>query len=149
VSLASRPGHSSNGRKTPSTRCYCELSKVTSHGNFFKLFSAADNLNRLTIKDKIIPTLINFNRVDIVLSSNVDSCCFKTVRIFNIINLHFGERGGTKLATLHCNVGSLASGPARSRNGQMMTLARCSSDRRPLLCDVIDARCYCDRTPYQ
>jgi hypothetical protein len=101
----------------------------------------------MTVKDKIIPTLIIFNRVGIVLSSNVDSCRFRTVRIFNIISLHFGERGGTKLATLHCNVGSLASGPGRSSTGQMMTLTRCYSDRCPLPCDVTGAHCYSDQLP--
>jgi hypothetical protein len=58
--------------------------------------------------DKIIPTPIDFNRVGIVLSSNVASSSFRTVIIFNIISLHFGERGWTKLATLHCYVGLLA-----------------------------------------
>jgi hypothetical protein len=52
------------------------------------------------VEDKNIPTPIDFNRVGIVLSSNVDSCCFRTVRIFNIISLNFGEPGETKLATL-------------------------------------------------
>jgi hypothetical protein len=76
--------------------------------------------------DKIIPTPIDFNRVGIVLSSNVDSCSFRTVRIFNIISLHFGERGGSKLATLRCYVRSLASRPD------------CSSNSRTAL-----TRCYC------
>jgi hypothetical protein len=77
----------------------------------------------------------------------MDYCYFRTVRIFNIISLHFKERGGTKLTTLHCNVVLLASGPDHSSNGRMMMLSRCHSDRRPLLCDVTDARCYCDQAP--
>jgi hypothetical protein len=72
----------------------------------------------------MIPTPIDFNRVDIVLSSNVDSFCFRIVRIFNIISLHFRERGGTKLSTLRCNVGSLASRPGCSSNGRKTTLTR-------------------------
>jgi hypothetical protein len=120
VSLASSHGRSSNGRKTPSTHCYCELSKVNFPWYFFK----------------------TFNRVGTILSSNVDSCRFRTVRIFNIIRLHFEERCGTKLATLHCNVGSLACGPGHSSNGRMTMLARCYSNRRPLLCDVIGAHCF-------
>jgi hypothetical protein len=83
----------------------------------FKPFHHSRKLKRLIVEDKIIPTLIDFNRIGIVLSSNVDSCSFRTVTIFNIISLHFEERGGTKLATLHCYVGSLASGSNHSSNG--------------------------------
>jgi hypothetical protein len=70
----------------------------------------------------------------VLSSSNVDSCCLRIVRIFNIISLHFGERGGTTLATLCCNVGLLASRP-----GRMKTLTHCYSDWRTLLCDVTGA----------
>jgi hypothetical protein len=87
----------------------------------------------VTVKDKIIPTPIDFNRVGIVLSSNVDSCCFRTVRNFNITSVHFRERGGTKLATLCCNVRSLASGPSRSSNGLVKMLAHCYSDHHPFI----------------
>jgi hypothetical protein len=90
--------------------------KRTFHGNFFIIFRRSRKLKRLIVEDKIIP--------GIVLPSSVDYCSFRTVRIFNIISLHFVERCGTKLATLHCYVGSLASGPGHSSNGQM-TLACC------------------------
>jgi hypothetical protein len=149
VLLAGRPGHSSNGQKMPSVHCYYEFSKVKFPCYFFKKLSATvDNWKRLTVEDKIIPTPIDFNRFGIVLSSNVDSCCFRTVRIFNIISLHFGERGGTKLATLSCNIGSLAIWPGRSSNGRMTMLTRCYSDlSNNSLCDVTGARCYCDQAP--
>jgi hypothetical protein len=98
--------------------------KWTFHGKFFKTFHHGRKLKRLIVEDKIIPTPIDFNRVGIVLSSNVDSCSIRTVRIFNITSLHFGERGGTKLATLHCYVGSLASRPGRSSNSRT-TLTHC------------------------
>jgi hypothetical protein len=75
----------------------------------------------------------------------VDSCCFRIVRIFNIMSLHFGERGGTKLATLRWNVGSLESGPGCSSNGWMTTLAHCDSDLSSNgLCDVTSTHYYCD-----
>jgi hypothetical protein len=45
-----------------------------------KLFTTEEN-KRLTLEDKIIPTPIDFNRVVIVLSSTVDYCSFRTVRI--------------------------------------------------------------------
>jgi hypothetical protein len=95
---------------------------------FFKTFHHDRKLKRQTVEDKIIPTLIDLNRVGIVVSSTVDSCWLQTVRIFNIINLHFRERGGTKLATLCCFVGSLTSGPGLTSNGQMLTLACCYCD---------------------
>jgi hypothetical protein len=102
----------------------------------------------VTVEDKIIPTPIDFNRVGIVLSSKVDSCYFRTVRIFNIISLHFRERGGTKLATLRCNIGSIASGPGLSSDGWMMMLACCYSDLSSNgVCDVASARCFRDRGP--
>jgi hypothetical protein len=44
-------------------------------------------------------------------TSTVDSCWLWIVKNFNIISLNFGERCGTKLATLRCYVGSLVSGP--------------------------------------
>jgi hypothetical protein len=75
-------------------------------------------LKRLAVKDKTIQTAIDLNRVDIVLSSSVGSCCLGTVRIFNFINLHFREWGGTKLPTLSWYIGSLASMPGRSSDGR-------------------------------
>jgi hypothetical protein len=85
------------------------------------------------------------SRVGIVLFSNVNSYSFRTVRIFNIISLHFRERGEIKLTSLHCYVGSLASEPGHRSNGQT-TLARStvilSSNG---LGDVISVHCYCDQ----
>jgi hypothetical protein len=83
--------------------------------------------------DKIIPTPINFNRVGIILSSNVDSYCFRIIRIFNIINFYFRDRCGAKLATLHCNIGSIASGPGLSSDGS-------PTSRHPLLLLVAGKR---------
>jgi hypothetical protein len=63
---------------------------------FLVLLPIHSRFKRLTVKDKSLPTPINFYRVDILLSSTVDSCCFGTVRIFNIISLYFREQGETK-----------------------------------------------------
>jgi hypothetical protein len=79
----------------------------------------------MTVEGKILPTLVKLNRVDKFLSSMVDSCWLWIVRIFNIISLQFEERCGTKLATLPCHVGLLASGPGLTSNGQMAMLAHC------------------------
>jgi hypothetical protein len=54
-------------------------------------------LKRLTVKYKNLLAPINFNIVGKLLSSTIDSYCLGTVRIFNIISLHFGEWGGTNL----------------------------------------------------
>jgi hypothetical protein len=51
----------------------------------------AKKLKRLIVEDKILPTPIESNRVDKFLSSMVDSCWLWTVRIFNIVSLHFGQ----------------------------------------------------------
>jgi hypothetical protein len=105
-------------------------------------------LKRLTVKDKNLPTPINFKRVDKVLSSTVDSCWLWTIRFFNIISLHLGERGGSKVAILHCYVGSIASEPGLSSNSQKMTLTHYYCDLSSnSLCDVIGAHCYYDRAP--
>jgi hypothetical protein len=54
----------------------------------------------------------------------------------------------TKLSTLRCNVGSLASELGHSSNGRMMMVVYCYSDLSSNgLCDVTSARCYCDRAP--
>jgi hypothetical protein len=50
-----------------------------------------------TVKDKSIPTPIKLNGVDNFLTSMVDSYCFWTITVVNIISLHFGEQGGTNL----------------------------------------------------
>jgi hypothetical protein len=68
-------------------------------------------LKRLTVEDKILPTPINFKRLEKFLSSMIDSCWSWILKSFNIVSLNFGERGGTKLATLRCYVGSIACGP--------------------------------------
>jgi hypothetical protein len=122
-SVASGTGLSSNGQ-----------------GNFFKTFRHGRKLKSLTVEDKSLPTPIKLNRVDKFLSSTVDSCWLWTVRIFNIISLYFGEQCVTKLATLCFYVGSLASRPSLTNNGQLMTLGHCYCG----LGDVTIARCYCD-----
>jgi hypothetical protein len=53
--------------------------------------TSTKNLKRLTVKDKNLPTPINFKRVDKFLSSTIDSCWLWTIRIFNNVSLHFGE----------------------------------------------------------
>jgi hypothetical protein len=91
--------HNSNGRKTSSVHCYCEYEAFTSlqileseaSWVIFKKNHHSKNMKRLTIKDKSMPTPIDLNRVGKLLSSTVHSCCLGTVRIFNIISLHFGE----------------------------------------------------------
>jgi hypothetical protein len=123
-SLASRTGHGSNGQ-----------------GNFLKTFRHGRKLKSLIVEDMILPTPIKLNRVDKFLSSTVDYCWLWTIRIFNIISLHFGERCVAKIATLRCYVGSQASGPCLTSNRQTMMLARCYCGLR----DVTIARCYCDR----
>jgi hypothetical protein len=95
---------------------------------YVQIDTSAKHLNRLIVKDKNLPTPINFKRVDKFLSSMIDSCWLWIVRIFSIISLHFRERGGTKLATLRCYVGSLASGSGVSRNDRKMTLTHCYCD---------------------
>jgi hypothetical protein len=110
--------------------------------------TSAEILKRLTIKDKNLPTAINFKRVDNFHSSMVDSCWLWSVRIFNIVSLNFVERGETKFTILRCYVGSIASGLGFSSDGRKTTLARCYCDLSSnSLCDVIGARCYCDRAP--
>jgi hypothetical protein len=56
-------------------------------------------------------TPIDFNRVDKLISSIVHSCCLGTVRIFNIISLHFGERGRTNLLLSIAMLGHWQNGP--------------------------------------
>jgi hypothetical protein len=86
---------------------------------FLKLFAATDNEKRLTVDDFQCGLLL-----------------FQfSVRIFNIISLHFGERGGTKIATLRCNVGLLASGPGRSGNG--LPTSRCLLLHDPALVAMV------------
>jgi hypothetical protein len=57
----------------------------------------------------------------------VESCWLWIVRIFNIVSLHFGERGRTNLL-LCCFIGSLSSGPGLTSNEQMTTLTHCYFD---------------------
>jgi hypothetical protein len=64
-----------------------------------------------TVKDKILPTPIKLNRVDKFLSSRVDSCLLWTVRIFNIVTLHFGEWGGTNLLLSVASLGRWQADP--------------------------------------
>jgi hypothetical protein len=53
-------------------------------------------MKRLIVKDRSMPTTI-IVRVDILLSSMVDSCYVGIVRVFNTVSLHFAKRGGTNL----------------------------------------------------
>jgi hypothetical protein len=96
--------HSSNGRKMPSARCYYEYEAFTSlqilkseASSFLKKNQHSKKLKRLTVKDKSMPTPINLNTVDKLLSSMIDSYCLGSVRIFNTVSLQFRERGGTNL----------------------------------------------------
>jgi hypothetical protein len=77
--------------------CLFKFSKVNLSGYFFKKNCHGKKLKRQTVKDKSMPTPIDLNRVNKLLSSTIDSCCLGSVRIFNSVSLHFGERGGTNL----------------------------------------------------
>jgi hypothetical protein len=68
-------------------------------------------LKRLVIKDKSMSTAIDFNIVDKLLSSIVYSCCLGTIRIYNIISLHFGERGESNLLLYVATLGHWQMGP--------------------------------------
>jgi hypothetical protein len=57
-----------------------------------------------------MPTPIDFNKVGKLLSSTVYSCCLGTVRIFNILSLHFGERSGTNLVLSIATMGHWQAG---------------------------------------
>jgi hypothetical protein len=105
-SLASGLGQSSNGQKTPSACCYYEYQALVSHRIlesevssviFLKTFCHGRKLRSLRVEAKILSTPIESNRVYKFLSSTVDSYWLWTLRIFNIVSLHFGERGATNL----------------------------------------------------
>jgi hypothetical protein len=68
-----------------------------------------------------MPTQINFYRVDILLSSTVESCCLGIIRLFNIVILNFRERGGTNL--LH----SIASLGRWQANPIALAMGRCDA----------------------
>jgi hypothetical protein len=85
-------------------------------------------IKRLAIKDKTMPTPINFYRVDILVSSIANSYCFGIVRIFNILSLYFGERGGTKTCYPLLLCWAQASGPGLTSNRQMAMFAHCYCD---------------------
>jgi hypothetical protein len=80
--------------------------------------TSTKTIKRLTVKDKILPTPIKLNRVDKFHSSTVDSCSLWIVRIFNIISLHFGERGGTNLLLSIASLGRWQAGPVSLVTGR-------------------------------
>jgi hypothetical protein len=80
--------------------------------------TSTKTIKRLTVKDKILPTPIKLNRVDKFHSSTVDSCSLWIVRIFNIISLHFGERGGTNLLLFIASLGRWQAGPVSLVTGR-------------------------------
>jgi hypothetical protein len=103
-------------------------------------------IERLVGKDKSMPTPINFYRVDILLSSTVDSCCLGTIRIFNIVGLHFREQGGTNLLLFvallgHWQVGRVALATGRWWCSPIVTVILSSNGP----CDVTLTHWYYDR----
>jgi hypothetical protein len=107
-----------------SAHCYCEYEAFAPLQNLESevskiIFLCHDRkLKRPTVKDKSIPTPINLNRVDKIISSTVGSCCMGTVRIFNIISLHFGERDGTNLLLSIATPGRWQAGPVIVATGR-------------------------------
>jgi hypothetical protein len=91
-----------------------EVSRVT----FLKTFHHSKNLQRLTVKDKNLPTPTKLNRVDKFLSSTVDSYCLWIVRIFNIISLYFVERCGINLLLSVASLSHWQAGPVALATGR-------------------------------
>jgi hypothetical protein len=92
-----------------------------------------------------LSTPIELNRVDKFLSCTVDYCWLWIVRIFNIICLHFQERGGTNLLLCVALLGLWQAGPVavamvRKRHSPIVTMILSSNG----LGDVTNSRCYCD-----